>query len=256
VQKLRDGGFYTIESVLHATRRKLMNLTTHGLAWGPAPKELLPGVDVHALNNECWYFEHTAGQTNQGSSGYEKGRAGSNYIRLTKHTNEKWWARFGSSGRRVGPELTSLLDICESIPTSKATLVQTIIKAAKLNFYSDGSVKAHSDLVQDKLNNTRVPTTAGHKQDMSVEYKLVFRQLLRLCTKHPARDPHSVFMFKSPIHGWCVIPMVAFVPLRMYAKSMRRRHQHMNFKVSKDRTKLVVLPAHKTGTLVTDHCRR
>ena len=157
----------------------------------------------------------------------------------------------------MDPILSNLLNHQETLVTTTADAVTVVVKAAKVNSYSDGSLNAHSDSVQNKLNTTPLPKTNATDQDLAIDYKLVYRQLIRIrkCgVRKTSPDPHSVFMFKVPGKGWCVVPMREFVPLRMYARAMKCRHQHMNFALSEDCRSLLVLPPQKTGTVVTDHC--
>ena len=104
---------------------------------------------------------------------------------------------------------------------SKGEEYTLVVKQAKLNYYSNGSVGHHHDIRQWFLN-----TYPGVK-DPRILLKLIYRLVRRFLK--------GAFLIFVPKIGWCVAGLEAGESIKMYQNAMSLSHQHINCELSEDK---------------------
>ena len=123
---------------------------------------------------------------------------------------------------------------------SKGEEYTLVVKQAKLNYYSNGSVGHHHDIRQWFLNT--YPGVA----DARITLKLIYRLIRRFLK--------GAFLIFVPTIGWCVAGLEAGESIKMYQNAMSFSHQHINCELSEDKRHIIVCEAKITGSAISDHC--
>ena len=217
----------------------------YGLTAGPpVPQTELAGFRDEMLRQERQFTGDTKGENP--TSGYRNDDPGTKNVPAVRFASDTPIDFHSDTAFKQENPLTHKALQCGNGDTLHRgdQTHQLVTKMTKLNFYSDGPVRHHKDIIQHTLNH--IATEPDEPKPLDNLYKIVWRQLCRFSK--------GSFGIKIPGLGWCLIDMVAGSRTRMWAQAMGYDHMHLNVQVATNKKTATVMDAQITGTAISDVC--